>query len=52
MYAKKGGFGGMKFSVSRLIRTNGRKGLEVFGDAGMSYTLKNFRYKLKLDIGR
>ena len=46
MYAKKGGFGGMKFSISRLKRTNGWKGLEVFGDAGMNYALKNFRYEI------
>ena len=36
----------MKFSVSRLKRTNGGKGLEVFGDSGMNYTLKNFGYEV------
>ena len=48
MNAKKSGFGRMKFSVSRLIRANGRKGLEMFGDAGMNYPLKDFRYEVQV----
>ena len=38
----------MKFSVGRLKRTNGGKGLEVFGDAGINYPLKDFRYEVQV----